>query len=94
MRPASHLFRSAKEQAGRDPRDVNGDGYVSPLDALVIINYLRRADEGASGEGDSAIPNAKRFAYSAMPTMKTRKIQSIVDQQTRDTAITQLDWDS
>ena len=32
---------------GGNPFDVNGDGLVSPLDALVLINYLKvAADEG------------------------------------------------
>lgn len=35
------------------PSDVNFDGNVSPLDALVVINYLNRNTGGSSGSGSS-----------------------------------------
>ncbi len=34
------------------PSDVNGDGEVSALDALVVINHLARDQAGTSGEGE------------------------------------------
>ena len=34
------------------PSDVNGDGNVSALDALVVINQLARDQAGTSGEGE------------------------------------------
>ncbi len=36
--------------AGDDPYDVNGDGSLSPLDVLLVINYLN--NDGGSGEGE------------------------------------------
>jgi hypothetical protein len=35
--------------------DVNGDGYVTPMDVLIIINYL----SGGAGEGEA--PSGSRF---------------------------------
>ncbi len=35
--------------------DVNGDSLVSPLDALLVINFLTRLRSGGSGEGESIV---------------------------------------
>ena len=39
-----------------DRHDVNGDGYVSPIDALIVINFLNgnRGNGGALGEGEGS----------------------------------------
>jgi len=39
-------------QNPNQPEDVNNDGSVSPIDALVVINQMYRS--GAGGEGESA----------------------------------------
>ena len=33
--------------------DVNDSGIVSPIDALLVINFLNSSDDGTLGEGDS-----------------------------------------
>jgi len=38
-----------------NPEDVNGNGEVSSVDALVIINYLNTFGPGSVGEGDPAL---------------------------------------
>lgn len=43
-----------------EPLDVNGDGNVRAIDALIIINYLNLGE--GSGEGESDV---SRTAYSA-----------------------------
>jgi hypothetical protein len=45
--------------------DVNGDGQLSPNDALVVVNYLNRSQTGASGEGEAS----SREATSATPQL-------------------------
>jgi hypothetical protein len=44
-RPASTLDQSDV--------DVDGDGFLNPLDVLVIVNYLNRNSRPGSGEGES-----------------------------------------
>ncbi len=47
------------------PNDVNGDGHITPLDVIVLINHLNSEgggfefgpDFGAAGEGDAAYPD-------------------------------------
>ena len=39
------------------PTDVNLDGFVTPIDALLVVNYLNEhlGDSGASGEGSTGV---------------------------------------
>lgn len=43
-------------QNGLLPADVNGDGNVTPIDALSVINQIGRARSGASGESAANVP--------------------------------------
>jgi len=43
------------------PADVNGDGAVSPMDALLVINEISRSRTSASGEALSTRPSSLIF---------------------------------
>jgi hypothetical protein len=42
----------------QDPADVDGDGMITPIDALVIVNYINNHGPGAiKPEGEGPVPN-------------------------------------
>ena len=42
----------------QDPADVDGNGVISPIDALIIVNYINNFGPGAiNPEGEGPIPN-------------------------------------
>ena len=45
---------SGESGSGRYFLDVNRDNYLSPLDALAVINYLNNSNNLAGGEGEGA----------------------------------------
>jgi hypothetical protein len=45
---------SGESGSGRYFLDVNRDNYLSPLDALAVINYLNNRSNVAGGEGEGA----------------------------------------
>ena len=50
----------SQQQNQNDNEDVNGDGFVSPIDALIVINDLATLGEGessGSGSGDGYYPD-------------------------------------
>ncbi|HUP78430.1 MAG TPA: Ig-like domain-containing protein, partial [Pirellula sp.] len=49
--------------------DVNGDNYLSPLDALMVINELNSRQNGGSGEGEAA-----PIVSSAGTTLRTELV--------------------
>ena len=44
--------------------DVDGDGFVSPLDALIIINAINRGSSGGEGESGVSTIHDDLFADS------------------------------
>ena len=48
--------------SARLAEDVNGDGRVTALDALILTNYLNSQGVGA-GRSDGALPSGDRYAY-------------------------------
>lgn len=61
---------SGEGGSGRFFMDVNGDRYLSPLDALMVINELNNRQNGGSGEGEAA-PLANTIAT----TFKTELVE-------------------
>ena len=42
----------------QDPADVDGNGVISPIDALIIVNYINNYGPGSiNPEGEGPVPN-------------------------------------
>ncbi len=48
-------------QNGILPADVNGDGLVTPMDALLVINHISRLRSSNSAEGEAAANGVRKF---------------------------------
>jgi hypothetical protein len=52
--PAGPATTALVSRGAAQPLDVNGDGYVSPIDALLLINELNRDGAGETGLSSNA----------------------------------------